>query len=136
MNLFRIVIFVLVTAIISGCATPPASPVVAAATNGRPAWIDNPGNGAVGSCGTHGRGRVAQEQLAIARAREEFSARFGVSVASSLDTTKSMQNGRSSTTGTHDSHIGINQNDVKAVVKEKWLDPDSDMLWVLVVPSN
>ena len=34
----------------------------------RPTWIDNPGNGASASAGTHIRGTVAQEDLAIQRA--------------------------------------------------------------------
>ena len=102
----------------------------------RPSWIDNPGDGASASAGMHVRGRAAQEELAIQRAREEFSKRYGVTVESEQAFSTSVANNRSSTVAEHVAHEQTKQSDVKAVVKAKWRDPDSDVLWVWVVPSN
>jgi hypothetical protein len=102
----------------------------------RPSWIDNPGEGASASAGMHVKGRAAQEELATQRAREEFAKRYGVSVESEQAFSTSVANNRSSTVAEHVAHEQTKQSDVKAVVKAKWRDPDSDVLWVWVVPSN
>lgn len=102
----------------------------------RPAWIDNPGNGVSASAGMHVRGPVAQEELAILRAREEFAKRFGVNIKSAQILSTTVANGRSSTVGADVAHEDSQQIDVKAVVKAKWHDPDSDVLWVWLVPSD
>ena len=47
-----------------------------------PDWINNPGDGAVGSAVTHIKGRFYQEDLAISRARERLAARYGVEISS------------------------------------------------------
>ena len=65
----------------------------------RPAWIDNPGNGVSASAGIHVRGKTAQEELAILRAREEFAKRFGVKIEAAQTTTTTVAGGRSSTVG-------------------------------------
>ncbi len=108
----------------------------APAVDPRPSWIDNPGEGASASAGMHVRGRAAQEELATQRAREEFAKRYGVSVESEQAFSTSVANNRASTVAEHVAHEQTKQSDVKAVVKAKWRDPDSDVLWVLVVPSN
>lgn len=104
--------------------------------NARPAWIDNPGTGVSASAGMHVRGRAAQEELAVLRAREEFAKRFGVSIQSAQTTATTVANNRSSTAGSQVTHEETNQSAVKAMVKEKWRDPGSDVLWVWLVPSN
>lgn len=101
----------------------------------RPAWIDNPGNGVSASAGIHIRGKVAQEELAIQRAREEYAKRFGVKIESAQTMTTSVAGGRSSTVGGQVSHEELKQIEVKAEVKAKWRDPDSDVLWIWLVPS-
>lgn len=101
----------------------------------RPAWIDNPGNGVSASAGMHIRGKVAQEELAIFRAREEYAKRFGVKIEAAQTTATSVASGRSSTVGTQVAHEELKQSDVKAEVKAKWRDPDSDVLWIWLVPS-
>lgn len=101
----------------------------------RPAWIDNPGNGVSASAGMHIRGRAAQEELAILRAREEFARRFGVKIEAEQTMTTTISGGRSSTAGAQVSREELSQADVKAEVKAKWLDPDTDMLWIWLVPS-
>jgi hypothetical protein len=73
----RTALVMLSFALLSACATS-----VKEVGNERPAWIDNPGNGVSASAGMHVRGRAAQEELAILRAREEFAKRFGVSIRS------------------------------------------------------
>lgn len=102
----------------------------------RPAWIDNPGNGVSASAGMHIRGRAAQEQMAILRAREEYAKRFGVSIESAQTISTTVANERANTTGSQISHEELKQSDVKAEVKAKWRDPDSDVLWVWLVPSS
>jgi len=104
--------------------------------NDRPAWIDNPGNGVSASAGIHIRGKTAQEELAIQRAREEYAKRFGVSIESSQTFSTTVASGRSNTVGAQVSHEELKQVDVKAEVKAKWRDPNSDVLWIWLVPST
>lgn len=137
MNYYRSFLLVVAQAIVlSACVSATAPAPSAANPNERPAWIDNPGNGVSASSGVHIRGRVAQEELAISRARVEFAKRFGVSVDAGQIISTNVANGRSSTVGTSMAQEHTSQSDVKAVVKAKWIDPDSDVLWVWVVPSN
>lgn len=117
---------IVLTLLLSGCASTPQ----------RPTWINNPGNGVSASAGTHVRGRVAQEELAISRARTEYAKRFGVSIEAGQIYQTSTHNDRSSTVGESVEVEKMSQNDVKAMVKAKWLDEDSDVLWVWLVPSN
>lgn len=101
----------------------------------RPLWIDNPGKGVSASAGTHIRGKVAQEELAILRARDEYAKRFGVKIESSQTMTTTVGGGRSSTVGGQVSHEELKQVEVKAEVKAKWRDPNTDVLWIWLVPS-
>jgi len=130
MNHFQRIIYAAVlTGLLTACATK-------APTNARPSWIDNPENGVSASAGMHVRGRAAQEELATLRAREEYAKRFGVSInaAQSMDTT--VTNGHAFTVGADSAHENTRQNDIKAAVKAKWTDPDSDELWVWLVPAS
>jgi hypothetical protein len=104
--------------------------------SGRPAWIDNPGDGVSASAGMHVRGRAAQEELAIMRARVEYAKRFGVNVQSVETLSTTVVNERASTTGSQRAHEESSQSNVRAVVKAKWLDPDTDLLWVWLVPAQ
>lgn len=115
---------------LSACAS------VAPVNNARPAWIDNPGNGVSASAGMHVRGRVAQEELAIFRAREEYAKRFGVTIQSVQNISTTVTNSRSSTVGAQVARENTNQANVRAVVKAKWLDPEYDVLWVWLIPSD
>src|SRR5512145_1435377 len=127
----RTVLVMLTLALLSACATS-----VKEVGNERPAWIDNPGNGVSASAGMHVRGRAAQEELAILRAREEFAKRFGVSIRSAQTLSTTVAQGRASTFGSQQAQEDSQQVGVKAVVKAKWRDPDSDVLWVWLVPSD
>jgi len=101
----------------------------------QPAWVDNPGEGVSASAGVHVRGRVAQEALAVTRAREELAKRLGVTVSSESNTVQRVMNGRSSSTSDKKIQETVSSAEVKAVVKAKWLEPGSQILWVWLVPS-
>ncbi len=60
---------------LAGCVT-----VGKKETSSRPTWISEPGDGVSAAAGEHINGRVAQEELAIARARDELARRMGVRV--------------------------------------------------------
>jgi len=102
----------------------------------RPAWIDNPQNGVSASAGIHVRGEAAQEELATLRAREEYAKRFGVKIEAAQTITTTVAGGRSNTVGAQISHEESRHIDVKAEVKAKWRDPNSDILWIWLVPST
>ena len=127
----RVVMLMLSALLLSACATS-----IKEVVNERPAWIDNPGNGVSASAGMHVRGRAAQEGLAILRAREEFAKRFGVNIRSAQTLSTTVAQGRASTVGSQLAQEDMQQADIKAVVKAKWRDPDSDVLWVWLVPSD
>lgn len=133
MNFLRNILFVVLAALLSACA---GNPPLANMADQRPAWVDNPGDGVSASAGMHIRGRAAQEELAISRARVEYAKRFGVSIDAGQVTATSVANGQASTVGRSVATEETRQNDVKAVVKAKWRDEAADVLWVWLVPSN
>lgn len=130
MHIFNVILAIQVTLFVSACAS--VDPV----SNARPAWIDNPGNGVSVSAGMHVGGRVAQEELAILRGRTEFAKRLGVNIQSKQVSSTSVTNDKSSTVGAQVTHEDTKQRDIKVLVKEKWRDPDADILWVWLVPSD
>ncbi len=102
----------------------------------RPAWIDNPGNGVSASAGWHVGGRVAQEELAILRGREEYARRFGVSIQSEQVATTTVVNDAASTAASKLTRENLNQSGIKVRLKEKWREPGTDTLWVWLVPTE
>jgi len=100
----------------------------------RPAWIDNPGSGAVGSCGTHARGRYYQEELAISRARERLAAQYGVEVSSVQTINESVKNDRAYVTSDRQVLQQVKNQTVKAHVRAMWHDKMRDEIWVWVYP--
>lgn len=117
----------------SGCASNKAKPV--ADNSGRPAWINEPGNGVSAYAAYHVMGTQAQEELAITRARDEFAKRYGVKLNSTSDTAITVVNDRTTSVSTKDIKEEVKDKEVKAMVKAKWRDPDSGSLWVWLVPS-
>lgn len=103
--------------------------------NQRPNWIDNPGEGVSASAGVHVRGRVAQEALAVTRAREELAKRLGVKIDSQSTTDQRVSNDRMSSTSSKQIQEIVTAAEVKAAVKAKWLEPGSDVLWVWLMPN-
>jgi hypothetical protein len=130
MHILNIFVLLQLTLMLTACAN------VGHVENARPSWIDNPGKGVSASAGLHVGGRVAQEQLAILRGREEYAKRFGVNIQSEQVTTTAVINDRSSTASLNVTHEDSKQSDIKALVKEKWREPDSDVLWVWLVPTD
>jgi hypothetical protein len=130
MHIFKTVLLVPVTLLISACAS------VAPDSNARPEWIDNPGKGVSASAGMHVGGRVAQEELAILRGRTEFAKRLGVNIQSEQVSSTYVTSDKSSTVGAQITHEDTSQKDIKVMVKEKWRDHDADVLWVWLVPSD
>ena len=110
----------------------PAAPAAPA----RPAWIDNPGNGVSTSAGWNPRGRAAQEEMAIARARTEYAKRFGVEVSGVTEQSTTVFGSSSSSMGSTELRETVNQKDVRAEVKAKWHDPVTETLWIWLVPSK
>jgi len=105
------------------------------AGNGRPAWIDQPGEGVSASAGFHVMGRQAQEELAITRAREEYAKRYGVTVSSDHVMQQSATQNQLATRSDKKVTETVRDQDVKARVAAKWLDPDGT-LWVWLVPAR
>lgn len=128
-HLLRLSLPMLAALLLGACASGPAH-------SSRPAWIDNPGDGVSASAGMHIYGRPAQEALAIQRAREEFAKHYGVTVESTQVITTTVANNTSSTVASGTTREETNQQNVRAQVKAKWLDPDTDTLWVWLVPAK
>jgi len=100
----------------------------------RPVWIDNPGEGVSASAGVHVRGRVAQEALAITRAREELAKRVGVTISSQSNTQQTVNNDRLSSRSNKQILETVAAAEVRAQVKAKWLEPGTQVLWVWLMP--
>jgi hypothetical protein len=129
MMIYKGVILVQIALLLSACANNIQAPA-------RPLWIDNPGNGVSASAGMHVGGRVAQEELAILRGRTEYAKRFGVNIQSEQTSATSVTNDNLITVGTQLTHEDTKQTGIKVLVKEKWRDADSDVLWVWLLPSD
>jgi hypothetical protein len=100
----------------------------------KPSWIDNPGNGAVGSSTTHVKGRYYQEELAIARARERLAAQYGVEISSVQTIHERIVNENAYVTSDKQVLQRIQNAVVKTHVRATWHDKEKDELWVWVYP--
>lgn len=125
-----------IAVMLSGCNMLSKKTASAPAAPARPAWIDNPGNGVSASAGWNPRGRAAQEEMAVARARTEYAKRFGVEVSAVTEQSTTVFGSSASTSGSSGLKETVNQKDVRAEVKAKWHDGASDTIWVWLVPSN
>jgi hypothetical protein len=134
MRLVKILSFAALVCL-AACAMRPAGPD-GAAQPPRPGWIENPGNGVSSSAAFHVRGKQAQEELAISRAREEFAKRYGVTISSDHDIAQTTVNDRTSSVSEKSIREEVRDREVKAQVKEKWVDPLTGALWVWLVPSE
>ena len=99
-----------------------------------PDWINNPGDGAVGSAVTHIKGRFYQEDLAISRARERLAARYGVEISSVQTIKEQVKNDRAYVTSNKQIDQNVKRTTVKAQVRETWYDKAHDVLWVWLYP--
>ncbi len=134
---FRLFSTVLLASLmLTACVNIKPEAVTTTNPNDRPAWLDNPGDGAVGFAGDNVFGPVKQDEAATLRAREEFARRYGVTVESIQNMSTEVHNGQASENLNSSTHQVLNQNNVQCVVKAKWLDSHRNMLWVWVVPAN
>ena len=133
---WRVVVSMVLMACLAGCVTTPRTSDAPAESAPRPAWIDNPGDGVSASATFHVRGKQAQEELAVMRAREEFAKRYGVKISSDHDVQQTTVNERTSSVSEKSIREEVRDADVKAVVKEKWTDPANGSLWIWLVPSQ
>ena len=101
-----------------------------------PDWIDNPGDGAVGSSAMHVKGRHYQEELAIARARERLAARYGVEISSIQTIHEKVVNDRAYVTSDKQVLQEVNNQTVKDHVRAMWHDKSKDEIWVWVYPAS
>lgn len=102
----------------------------------KPEWVTDPGDGAVGSCKTHVKGRHYQEELAIARARERLAARYGVEVSSVQTIKEKIVNEKAYVRSDKEILQTVNKTTVKAHVRETWIDKQYDEVWVWVYPVS
>ena len=123
----RLLYSILLMLLISSCSTSQ-DPNIA------PAWIDNPGKGAVGSAQMHIKGRTYQLELAIARARNQLAARQGVNVNNQQIFTEHGNNNHSSVTINSTTEQKILNKTVKAKLIDKWCHPQTKECWVLLMP--
>jgi len=122
-RLYSYLILIFITACSSGVKPPQP-----------PAWINDPGDGAVGSSVTHVKGRHYQEELAIARARERLAARYGVEVSSIETISEKVVNDTAYVTSNKQIDQRVDKKMVKAQVRESWYDTAHDEFWVWVYP--
>lgn len=127
--MYRILAITL-TLLITACGSEPLKPLA------QPDWINNPGQGAVGSSTTHVKGRHYQEDLAISRAREKLAAQLGVQISSIQTIKERVVNDKSYVTSDKQIDQSIKNKEVKAYVRATWHDTRSDELWVWVYPVN
>jgi hypothetical protein len=100
----------------------------------RPEWIDNPQSGVVGSAPYNIKGRFAQEELAISRARTRLAARLGVEVNSIQQINEVVINDQSTVQAKSETTQKITKKVVKAYAKAKWHDEYRDIIYVWVLP--
>jgi hypothetical protein len=118
----------LCTYLLTACSTNPKPD--------QPSWIDNPGDGAVGSSAMHVKGRYYQEELAIARARERLAARYGVEISSIQTIHEKVVDDRAYVTSDKQVLQEISNQTVKAHVRAIWHDKARDEIWVWVYPVS
>lgn len=119
-------VFLFILPFLFACASQPVSKM--------PHWINEPGDGTVGSSLTHAKGRYYQEDLAISRARERLAARYGVEVSSVQTIKEKVVNDTSFVTSEKEILQRVNKTTVKAQVRETWHDKQRDEIWVWVYP--
>lgn len=124
----NVVILGFLSFILMACASHGVEP--------KPDWINSPGDGAVGSCKTHVKGRHFQEELAITRARERLAARYGVNLSSIQTINEKVINQKSYVRSDKEIIQSINNTTVKAHVRKIWYDRQHDEIWVWVYPVS
>ncbi len=114
---------------LAGCAVNPSA-------GQAPGWIMNPGKGVVASCGFNIKGRYAQEQCALMRARERLAAEQGVKISSVSHLSESVRNDASNVRFNKEILEQVNGKDVKARVIDTWYDAQRDEFYVWMVTGR
>lgn len=127
-----IFVVVAITTLFSGCSHTPIPVIVQ-----KPVWFYTPsqagGVGGVGISGTHIKGPFAQRELAISRAVDEIARQMGVNVQNVLKTSAEVS-GSSVKTSLETYSIQTSDGKiVKASVREIWIDPVSNELYVWMI---
>lgn len=109
--------------LLGGCAGQPRN-------GGAPDWIMKPGSGVVASCGFNIKGRYAQEQCALMRARERLAAQQGVEISSVSYLSERMRNDASSVSLNKETLEKVSGVTVKARIRDTWYDAQRDEYYV------
>jgi hypothetical protein len=125
--MLKIFATILITLLAAACSSGVKTPQP-------PSWINEPGDGAVGSSVTHVKGKYYQEELAIARARERLAARYGVEISSIETISEKVVNDASYVTSNKQIDQKVKAQTVRAKVRERWYDAAHDELWVWMYP--
>jgi len=134
MKKLALVLSVFLCVVLSGCQSQPVAQQPVAQQF--PAWIGSPGEGAVGSSVTHVKGRHFQEQLAVSRARQQLAARQGVDVEYVQMSTETVTNDTAHTKVKRVGSEEVSTKTVRAKVVEKWMNPVTREVFVLVMPVD
>ncbi len=109
--------------LLGGCAGQPRN-------GGAPDWIMNPGSGVVASCGFNIKGRYAQEQCALMRARERLAVQQGVEISSVSYLSERVRNDASSVSLNKETLEKVSGVTVKARIRDTWYDAQRDEYYV------
>ena len=124
------IFFVIILTILASCGGKEVK------SNGRPDWIDNPGDNFVGKCGTHVNGRIAQERCAYEKGLAYMAMAKGVKVDVSSQTTmkQTATQKTGSSYGRMESKVNMNEKNIKVKGKivDKWYDRNADIVYVLI----
>ncbi len=90
----------------------------------------NPGNGVVASCGFNIKGRYAQEECALQRARERLAAQQGVEISSVSYLSERVRNDASSVSLNKETVEKVSGVTVKARIRDTWYDAQRDEYYV------
>ena len=116
--------------VLTGCNNTQAKPKHSIFE--KPKWINNSMGGAVGSCGTHMKGRAAQEELALDRALTELAKQKRANILSNSYSSEK-ENGTGYRSSSVNNTYVKTDAQVSSEIKAKWRDPRTDIFYVWVV---
>ncbi|MEA2100060.1 MAG: hypothetical protein U9P72_08020 [Campylobacterota bacterium] len=98
----------------------------------RPNWLNNTLGGAVGSCGSHMKGKAAQEELALDRALTELAKQKKAIVSSKSYSTQKESGISYTSTNINNTQVSADAL-VSSEIKAKWRDPRTNIFYIWVV---
>ena len=103
--------------------------------NSRPDWVNNPGKGHIGKCGTHIKGLIYQEQCAYKKGLTYIAMTKGVTadITANMDIAQS-SHGTGTSRGALKANIHMQGKEIqiKGKIVEKWHDRVNDVFYVLI----